>query len=227
MATNFTLTLDTAGPANPTASINGGAAFASSQAATVAVGTSDGSTTGYQVKIWGSVDPAADANIQATEGASSWITLATPHSITLSAGDGVKTINIKLRDDVLNESVSASDTITLDTTAPIPNITVAPDRTRVSKISTRDTSTFQWASDAPFEEYKVKVVSAAGDPHTAGTTIPTTAGSTNMAGAAGGYPASTNITSSIKGADLETASAGDGEKVIKVFVREESGNWSV
>ncbi len=47
-----------------------------------------------------------------------------------------------------------------------------------------------------------------------------------MSGSTGGYPASTNRTASVKGADLEAASAGDGNKIIKVFVQESSGNWS-
>jgi hypothetical protein len=31
----------------------------------------------------------------------------------------------------------------------------------------------------------------------------------------------------IKGTDLETASAGDGAKTVKVFVQDLAGNWSV
>jgi hypothetical protein len=228
MATNFTLTLDTTGPGGVTASIDGGAAYTADRDVDVVIDSSDSDLTGYQVKIWGDVDGSHNANIQPLEANSAWINLVEAgHTVRLSTGDAVKTVTVRLRDDVLNESSTAQDTITLDTSAPVPNITVSPDRTRVSKIATRNVSTFSWAADLEFEEYKIKVVGAAGDPHTAGTTIGTANGSTNMTGNAGNYPASTNIQSSINATDLENASAGDGPKVIKVFVREESGNWSV
>ena len=48
-----------------------------------------------------------------------------------------------------------------------------------------------------------------------------------MSGEALNYPATTGITSVIDGRDLETASAGDGVKVVKVFVKDDAGNWSV
>lgn len=73
--------------------------------------------------------------------------------------------------------------------------------------------------------YKVKVVPASGSLHTEGTQIPLTAGSTNMSGAAVSGGAS--VTSTIKGTDLKTASAGDDEKEIKIFGQDAAGNWSV
>lgn len=227
MATNFTVTLDTTAPAGVSIVINGNAAYTTSQAVTATIGTSDGDTTGYQMKIWGNVDPAANANIQATEGASAWIAFNTTQAVTLSTGDGNKTLSVKVRDDVWNESTSASDSITLDTTLPIPNVTVGPDVTRVSKVAGKRTVSFSFQADSQFDEYKVKVVPAAGSLHTAGTEIPTTNGSTNMSGTAGNYPALTNINSTIDGRDLELASAGDGAKVVKVFVMDDAGNWSV
>jgi hypothetical protein len=225
MATNFTLTLDTTAPASVSASINSGAAFTTSQ--TVTLGITSPDSDSYQMKIWGNVDLANDASVQDTEANSAWISFATTKSVKLSTGDGVKTLTVRVRDDVGNESSTASDTITLDTTAPVPNITVAADHTKISKIAGFRTSTFSWAVDQAFEEYKVKVVSSASDPNTAGTTIGTTNGSTNTSGTAGGYPASTNITTAIDGRDLEAASAGDGAKIIKVFARDSGGNWSV
>ena len=47
-----------------------------------------------------------------------------------------------------------------------------------------------------------------------------------MSGSAGGYPADTVINCQIYGADLEAADAGDGTKIVKVFAKDESGNWS-
>lgn len=227
MASSVTITLDTTAPASPAIVLAGGAAAATQQDITAAITTTDGvNPAGYQVKIWGNVDLAANAAIQATEGASSWISMASPHAVRLSSGDGVKTINAKIRDDVFNETGAVSDTITLDTAAPVPTANT-PSPTKISKVATKDTSTFTWSVDDPFEEFKIKVVANAGDAHTSGTQIPTTNGSDDMSGTAGGYPASTNRTATIKGADLEAASAGDGDKIVKVFVRDASGNWSV
>ena len=56
--------------------------------------------------------------------------------------------------------------------------------------------------------------------------IGTANGSTNMS-ATGEFADAEAINCTITGADLEAASAGDGEKVIKVFVRHAAGTWSV
>lgn len=60
-----------------------------------------------------------------------------------------------------------------------------------------------------------------------GRVIPTDAGSINTSGTEGNYEASTPISVTITGTDLETASGGDGVKIIKVFVKTEAGLWSV
>jgi hypothetical protein len=185
MTATFNLTLDTTGPGGVAASINSGATY------------------------------AVDVNIQATEGASSWITLATPHAVKLSSGDGAKNLTVRLRDDVWNESATASDSITLDTTAPTINVTAGPTPTKISKIATKDVSAFSFSPSDDIVAYKVKVVPSTGSLHTAGTQIPTTAGSTNMSG--GAVTGGTTVSCTINGTDLETASAGDGPKIVKVF----------
>lgn len=225
MASTFTLTLDTTSPAGVTLNINSGAAYTGAQAVTAQPATSDGVTTGYQMKLWGSVDTGANANIQATEGASSWIAYSTSQAVTLSSGDGLKTLNVRIRDDVGNESSSATDTITLDTSVPVITISVAASPTKISKIATFDTTTFQFQADVALQAWKVKVVPATGSLENAGAQLPTTAGSTNVTG--GVLAAATNQTVTIKGADLETASAGDGAKIIKVFGQDDSGLWSL
>lgn len=224
MANNFTLTLDTTGPASPSIVLEGGAQYATQQLITATIGTADGNTSGYQMKIWGSVDTAYDAAVQSTEGASQWITYATSKQVKLSAGDGAKTLYVRIRDDVLNESGQANDSITLDTTRPVPNIT-GPDVSKVSKMAAKDTCSFSFASDQDFVEYKVKVVASGGAAHDTGVQIPTTNGSTNMSGV-GAWTTASVIECTIKGADLEAASAGDGAKIIKVFVKDPAGNWS-
>lgn len=224
MANNFTLTLDTTAPGGVALDINSGASYATSQNVTAQPSTTDSPTSGYQMKIWGDVDNADNANVQTTEGASSWITYSTSLAVKLSSGDGSKTLNVKIRDDVLNPSGGTSHSITLDTTSPIANITVAASPTKISKIATADTCTVTWQSDSHAQAYKVKVVPSSGSAESAGTLIPTTAGSTNTSG--GPINATTDVVTTIKGTDLETASAGDGAKIVKIFVQDDAGNWS-
>lgn len=225
MANYFNLTLDTTAPASPAVIVNNYDAYTSSQLVTLIISTADTITTGYQMKIWGTVDTANDANVQATETASTWITYATSKAVKLATADGIKTVYLKIRDDVFNESAQTSDSITLDTTLPAVTISVAPDVTKVSKVSGKDACSFSFQVDTSFILYKVKVVSSTNATQDVGTQIPITAGSTNMSGT-GSFPAVTNINCTIKGADLETASIGDTTKIVKVFTKDSAGNWS-
>jgi len=224
MANWFNLELDTTGPSSPSVSFDDGV-YATQQLVNVTVGTGDGDTTGYQMKLYGDVDLGNDADVQDIEANSNWIAFNASKQIKLASGDGSKTLYVKIRDDVLNESGEASDNITLDTTLPTVNIT-GPDLSKISKIATKDVSAFSFQSDSDFTEYKVKVVAASGSAHDTGTLIGTANGSTFMADT-GTWNSSTVINSSINGADLEAASAGDGTKIVKVFVKDDSGQWSV
>lgn len=224
MPAYFNLTLDTTAPAAPDIILAGNAAYTAVRAITAAISTSDSPTTGYQMKIWGDVDNSVNANIQTTEGASSWIAYNTSQAVTLSTGDNLKTVNVKIRDDVFNESAADSDTITLDTTVPVITIT-GPDVSKISKVTGKRTASFSFSPDVALTAYKVKVVPANASLENAGTQIPTTAGSTNMSG--GAVSAAGTVNCTIDGADLETASSGDDTKIIKVFGQEASGSWSV
>ena len=155
MANFFNLILDTTSPSNVNILINGGSIYASEQLVTAAISTTDTPTTGYQMKIWGDVDNTHDTNVQTTEGASSWITYATSKQIKLSNGDNNKTLYCKIRDDVLNPSGEASDSILLDMTAPVVNIAGA-DASRISKQSGKNIASFSFQVDTNFVEYKVK-----------------------------------------------------------------------
>ena len=225
MANYFILVLDTTAPANPTISLEGGAQYAAAQLITATISTSDTPTTNYQMLIWGDVDGSYDTNIQSTEGTSTWIAYATSKQIKLSTGDGNKTVYVKIRDDVYNVSAQASDGITLDMTKPIISITGA-DVSKISKIAGKNTASFSFTCDSNYVEYKVKVVATSGATHDTGITIGTANGSVNMSGT-GTFVGATPIESQIKGSDLELASSGDGQKIIKVFVRDQASNWSV
>lgn len=218
------LILDTTGVANPSIILDGGAANATTQLVTATIGTTDTPTTGYQMLLWGDVDNSYNANIQSTMGASLWIAYSTSQQVKLSTVDAVKTIFLKIRDDVYNESSQTSDTINLVTT--LATVTVSsPDLPKISKIAGKNVASFTFSSDIPFTQYKVKVVPSISSIDTAGVTILQTNGSTNMTGS-GSFAASTPISCTINGSDLEVASTGDSQKIIKVFVQDAAG-WSL
>lgn len=219
MASFFNLTLDTLAPAGLAISLNDNALYTTSATVTLKITMTDADTTGYQMKVWG-IDGVAD------EATAAWETFAAEKSITLPTGDGLKTVHVKVRDDVGNESAEAADDITLNTAVPVVTIT-GPDKSKVSKITGFDTSIINFTVDVAFDEYKVCVVPDTTSTQDAGAVIPTTGGSANTSGADGGYPATTNIEVTIKGADLEAASSGDGVKIVKVFVKTAAGTWSV
>lgn len=236
MASYVNITLDTTAPAGVTISINSAAVYSNSVDVTATIATSDTPTTGYTMKVWGDVDTSYGGNANYHTGATvdesgaTWYAFSTSAAVRLSATDGTKTLYTKVRDDVWNESATASATIILDTTVPVVTVTSGPTATRVSKVAGKRTTSFDWQSDTQFDVYKVKVVPTTGSLEGAGTVVPTTNGSSNTSGSAQDYPATTNITTTIDGRDLETASGGagnDGTKITKVFVQDDAGNWSI
>lgn len=219
MASYFNLTLDTTAPSGLTVTINDSDIYTTSAAVNLAVSISDEVTTGYQMKVWGTAEASDEEN-------ATWETYQTEKSITLPTGDGLKTVYVKVRDAVGNETSAASDTITLDTSVPTVTVT-GPDKATISEVAGFDTAIINFMVDVAFQAYKVCVVSSTSATQADGTVIPITAGSVNTSGSDGEYEADTNIQVTIKGTDLETASSGDGVKIIKVFAQNAAGTWSV
>lgn len=221
MASYISIILDTTAPAGSAILLNDGAIYTGSRNVTLGVSVTDADTTGYTMKVWG-IDGVA------TEADATWETFVVSKSITLPSGDGLKTVYVKVRDDVGNEASSVSASITLDMTVPVVTVTSGPDKTKISKVSGYARSVFAFSVNEPFAEYKVCVVNDATALHDAGTVISTTYGSQNTSGVMTDdpFPADTAITVTIDGADLEIASAGDGTKIIKVFAKDLTGNWS-
>ena len=190
MASYFNLTLDTLAPQGLTIKLNNGSQYTTSKAVQLAINVTDESADGYQMKVWG-IDGIAK------ESDAVWETLANVKDITLPTGDGLKTVYVKVRDDVYNETAVTSTSITLDTSVPAVTI-IGPDVSRISKTSPKDVATFSFTSDVAFTEYKIKVVPSKSSLHDAGTLIGTANGSTNMT-ATGTFKASTAISCKIYG----------------------------
>lgn len=218
MSSFFNLTLDTLAPGGLSISLNDGATYTTSLTVSMKLSLSDDATAGYQIKVWG-IDGAA------SESDATWESYVATKTIILPAGDGLKTVYVKVRDDVGNESAAASDSITLNTAVPSVTVT-GPDKSKISKVSGHNSAAFSFVADTDFEEYKVCVVPATNSLHTAGTVIPTTGGSAGTSGNVR-YKAKTAVNVTINGVDLESASSGDGVKIIKVFVKNAAGTWSV
>ncbi|MBP5460703.1 MAG: hypothetical protein J6Y20_01060 [Lachnospiraceae bacterium] len=214
MASYFNLTLDTLAPSISAFTINSGASVTTSTSVTLQITSADAAS----MKIWG-------INGVATESAASWETFAATKSVTLPSGDGSKTVYVKVRDSVYNESAASSATITLSTAIPTITIT-GPDVSVISKQSGKNVATFTWVSDMALKAWTVRLVPANSSAHDAGTQISTTGGSTNMSGTT--KAANTSTECKIYGADLATAAGDtDGTYIIKVFGQASANDlWS-
>ena len=214
MASFFQLTLDTLAPIISAFSINNGAAVTTSRQVTLNISCADAAA----MKIWG-IDGVAN------EAAASWETFSPTKQVTLPPGDGTKTVYIKVRDAVYNESAVSNDTITLSTALPTITIT-GPDVSVISEQTGKNIATFSFTSNMELKAWKVKLVPANSSAQDAGTQIPTAGGSVNMTGMT--LAANTPKECKINGADLNTAAGGtDGTYIIKVFGQSAANDlWS-
>lgn len=217
MASYFNLTLDTTAP-------SGGSISLPARSSNVNITATLNATGASYMKLWG--DIAATAGGAAiTEANASWVAYAASKAIILTSTDATKTVYVKFKDDVGNETAAYSASIILDTTVPVVTI-VGPDVAKISKVAGFDVSSFSFSADEVIVEWSVRVVPSTTSLHSAGTEIPTTGGSTNMHGTTE-KAKDAAVDCTIYGADLETASSGDGAKIIKVFVKDKTGNWSI
>lgn len=214
MASYFQLTLDTLAPTISAFVINSGASVTTSTAVTLTITSSDAAS----MKIWG-------INGVASEADASWETFASTKSVTLTSGDGSKTVYVKVRDSVYNESSASSATITLSTALPTIAV-VGADVSVISEQSGKNVATFSFTSNMALKAWKVKVVPANNSAQDAGEQIPSTAGSVNMTGTT--LAANTSVECKINGTDLSTAVGGaDGTYIIKVFGQASANDlWS-
>ena len=111
-AVTDTITLDTTKPSNVTVTITGSGdtptTYSNSVSVTLAISAADATSGLYQMLIGN----------DATFTGSSWETYSTSKSWTLTSGDGVKTVYLKVKDTAGLIADVVSDSITLDTVAP-------------------------------------------------------------------------------------------------------------
>lgn len=224
MSSFFNLTLDTLAPQGVTLRINNGAEKTGSLSVTLAIGCSDADKTGYQMKVWGDIGDETLAETLA-----SWEAYSASKTVSLTSGDGTKSVKIKIRDSVLNESVTVAATIELDTAVPTVSLTYGPDVTRISKVSGADVCTFSFTSDEPFVEYRVMVVDSTTTPYDEGNAIYEDNGSSGLSGT-GEFAADEEITVKINALDYADAlsvgtSAVEKLGIVKVFVND-GVRWS-
>lgn len=222
MSAHLLLTLDTNPPARPLMAINAGATVTADRV--VSVRLSSDSVDVSQMQIWGDLDASANPLFQPTQAASALTAFASETFLTLSPGSGTKTLYAVLADDVGNQTLPFTGAILLDLDSPTVSVTTAPDRSRISKQSGFDSSTFSWQPSVDVVQYQVRVVPTSGSPVSAGVALGSSGGSVNVAG--GAVSASTFVTTTVTGADLAAASPGDATKICKVFVKDATGKWS-
>ncbi len=124
VATNISITLDTATPAAPTITSPANGSYTNSTARTI-IGACE---TGATVNISGAI---VGSPVTASCVASSY-----SRAVTLTAGDGSKAISATQTDVALNTSAATNISITLDTVAPAaPTITTPANGSFVSTVS--------------------------------------------------------------------------------------------
>jgi hypothetical protein len=228
MTSYFTLQLDSAPPANPVILLNGGAVSTGDLIVLATLSSPDydgGALDVAEMLIWGDVDPTGDALIQPSQANSTWRVFQPGIPIVLSAGAGSKNIYAQIRDDVHNTTVTFSATIIYDPTIPVVSITRGVTKDKISLQTLYNEVDFTWQSNQDYQSYEVRVVGSVDDPRGSGVVIPNLGGSINTQGGSG--TANTTVLTTVYGADLQSASPGDTLKLIKVYVQNLSGTWSV
>lgn len=237
MSSYFNLTLDTTGPSGVSVKINGDDNNTTTTAATLTISCDESDTSNCMMKVWGDINDSM-GNPISTEADAVWQNFSPTLNIVLTECSGgeneTKTVFVKVRDDVWNESIAVSDTITLYVV--VPTVSVISSISRISKISTKAMGLFSFTVDKPCNDLKVMVVSSVNslvnDPSNAEIIIDNNGedmplGEYIVSNADGIIEKGREYGGIISGTYLEKASEGDGVKIIKLFARGQNGAWSV
>ena len=233
MANYVNITLDTISPAGVEVLINDDDDKVTSTAAVLTISCTDTDLTGYQMKIWGTADAPEEND-------ASWETYREEKGITLPAGDGLKTVYLKVRDDVWNESATVSDTVTLYEKLP-SIISLSVNKSKLSLVEGQSVTVGSFGMDEDISAVRVMLVQNVNDTYDSVTNIaiPVTNGSRiwneNEETISGEFLDAEAFVSNaqlvnfdISAADINAVAPGDGVKIVKVFIRSAAtGSWSV
>ncbi|MBU1088612.1 SH3 domain-containing protein [Patescibacteria group bacterium] len=135
-----------------TISVNSGTAYTTSSAVTLTLSATDDSDSSSQLSM--KISNSSDFS------GASYETYATSRSWTLLSGDGTKTVYVKYKDSLGNESSAYSDTITYDATAPASFNLDSPGH---ENYSNSERPSFKWkAAETPdavsgLSKYKLEI----------------------------------------------------------------------
>jgi len=115
VANTLNFSIDKSGPTDLLLAIDGGAEYTGSTLVTLDIAANDSYSGLHSVQY--KVDPG---------GWSAWIPYQSSIPIALSAGDGVRTVELNVRDAANNTAGPVNDTITLDTAVPAAQFTSVP-----------------------------------------------------------------------------------------------------
>lgn len=235
----FYLTLDTSSPQGISLIINGGIETVyETQNISYIINCSDTDTTGYQMKMWGTKDCP-------TEEKASWVEYNPTGSFNIDDNSGQKTIYVKIRDDVHNESQVVFDSVNYYKDLPIvKEFKVSP--VKISFMEGKNISEGSFQFNEAIKAVKIKIVDSVEATHESGKSISTTNGSSLWRNVNKTSPQTPfnygkleaenlniaqtdSIGFKIAAKDINVAdNNGDGVRIIKVFVQSKtSGLWSV
>lgn len=106
--------------------------------------------------------------------------------------------------------------VLVDTTPPIPNITISASPTKISRVVGKDASSFTFQANENIQAWQVRFVPSSTSSYTSGTLIES----------GGAVAANTNINVTITDDEAVAAGALEGFNTVKVFVQDTAGNWS-
>lgn len=99
----------------------------------------------------------------------------------------------------------------------VGDFTGPPSVTKISRIATKDLVTISWQANQPIQEYQIRSVPSSSSLQSEGTLIES---------GNGPYLADTPYAIEITDDEVVAADPGDETKVIKLFVRGPTGEWS-
>lgn len=196
--------------------IAGGQESTPSREVTLTVSSSDhvlGANNVSDVKVWGDVQPNSNPYMGTLEGDADWFRFTPSVPIVLSAGAGVKTINVKIRNAAMLSTNTITRTITLLDSTPHVSVLWKTDRRTIRSGQVGRNFSLAWSASHDYTAFEVWTVSNLLAGRNEGTLI-----ASGGAGTAGSV-----VTTALDQDDFEGGN-GTGVRMGKVFIQV-GGAW--